>query len=42
MIRKNKDFNPNNCPVTACLNKIGGKWKTVVLLMTIRIDLVFL
>ena len=33
MMRKNKDFNPNNCPVTACLNKIGGKWKTVVLLM---------
>ena len=28
--RKNKDFNPNNCPVTACLNKIGGKWKTVI------------
>ena len=31
--RKNKDFNPNNCPVTACLNKIGGKWKTVIILM---------
>ena len=31
--RKNKDFNPNSCPVTACLNKIGGKWKTVIILM---------
>ena len=30
-IRKNKDFNPNNCPVTHCLNKIGGKWKPVVI-----------
>ncbi|MBE9460555.1 winged helix-turn-helix transcriptional regulator [Dyadobacter subterraneus] len=29
--RKNKDFNPNNCPVTHFLNKIGGKWKTLVL-----------
>lgn len=29
--RKNKDFNPNNCPVTHCLNKIGGKWKPVVI-----------
>lgn len=29
--RKNKDFNPNGCPVTHCLNKIGGKWKPVLL-----------
>ncbi len=29
--RKNKDFNPNNCPVTHCMNKIGGKWKPIVL-----------
>ena len=29
--RKNKDFNPNNCPVTHFLNKIGGKWKPLVL-----------
>ena len=29
--RKNKDFNPNNCPVTHFLNKIGGKWKILVL-----------
>lgn len=33
MKRKNKDFNPNNCPVTSCLNKIGGKWKPIVILM---------
>jgi DNA-binding HxlR family transcriptional regulator len=30
-IRKNKDFNPNNCPVTHCLNKIGGKWKILLI-----------
>ncbi|TAF65181.1 MAG: transcriptional regulator [Cytophagales bacterium] len=29
--RKNKDFNPNNCPVTYCINIIGGKWKPVIL-----------
>ena len=29
--RKNKDFNPNNCPVTTCMNKIGGKWKPIVI-----------
>src|ERR1700712_3890638 len=29
--RKNKDFNPNNCPVTHCLNKIGGKWKIMIM-----------
>ncbi|NKI32635.1 winged helix-turn-helix transcriptional regulator [Croceivirga thetidis] len=31
MVRKNKDFNPNGCPVTHCLNKIGGKWKPVII-----------
>ncbi len=30
-MRKNKDFNPNNCPVTYCLNRIGGKWKPVII-----------
>lgn len=30
-MRKSKDFNPNNCPVTHCLNLIGGKWKPVVI-----------
>lgn len=30
-IRKNKDFNPNNCPVTHCLNLIGGKWKIMII-----------
>ena len=29
--RKNKDFNPNNCPVTHCLNRIGGKWKPLIM-----------
>jgi DNA-binding HxlR family transcriptional regulator len=29
--RKNKEFNPNNCPVTHFYNKMGGKWKTVIL-----------
>lgn len=29
--RKTKDFNPNNCPVTTCMNKIGGKWKPVII-----------
>ncbi|WP_126652143.1 winged helix-turn-helix transcriptional regulator [Chryseobacterium aureum] len=29
--RKNKDFNPNNCPVTHFYNKVGGKWKTVIM-----------
>jgi DNA-binding HxlR family transcriptional regulator len=29
--RKNKDFNPYNCPVTHCMNKIGGKWKILIL-----------
>ncbi len=31
LMRKNKDFNPNNCPVTYCLNRIGGKWKPVLI-----------
>ena len=30
-MRKNKGFNPNNCPVTHCLNLIGGKCKPVVI-----------
>lgn len=30
-IRKNKHFNPNNCPVTHCLNLIGGKWKILLI-----------
>ncbi|MFZ6000395.1 MAG: winged helix-turn-helix transcriptional regulator [Bacteroidota bacterium] len=29
--RKTKDFNPNGCPVTFCLNTIGGKWKPVII-----------
>lgn len=29
--RKNKDFNPNNCPVTHFMNKVGGKWKPLIL-----------
>jgi len=29
--RKTKDFNPNGCPVTFCLNIIGGKWKPVII-----------
>ncbi|MET1259751.1 MAG: helix-turn-helix transcriptional regulator [Flavobacteriaceae bacterium] len=33
MVRKTKDFNPNGCPVTHCLNKIGGKWKPVILFL---------
>lgn len=31
--RKNKDFNPNGCPVTHCLNLIGGKWKPVIIFL---------
>ena len=30
MNRKNKDFNPNDCPVTHFMNKIGGKWKVLI------------
>jgi len=29
--RKNKDFNPNNCGVTHFLNRIGGKWKVLII-----------
>ncbi|MBB2145297.1 transcriptional regulator [Pedobacter sp. LMG 31464] len=29
--RKNKDFNPYNCGVTHFLNKVGGKWKVLVI-----------
>ncbi len=29
--RKTKDFTPNDCPVTYCLNIIGGKWKPVII-----------
>ena len=29
--RKNKDYNPTNCGVTHFLNKIGGKWKVLVI-----------
>ena len=28
--RKNKDFNPRNCGVTHFLNRIGGKWKVLI------------
>ena len=30
-MRKNKDFNPNNCPVTHFLNRVGGKWKIMIM-----------
>jgi DNA-binding HxlR family transcriptional regulator len=30
-IRKNKDYNPYNCPMTHCMNKIGGKWKMLII-----------
>jgi len=29
--RKNKDYNPYNCPVTHCMNLIGGKWKILII-----------
>jgi DNA-binding HxlR family transcriptional regulator len=29
--RKNRNFNPYNCPVTHCLNIIGGKWKILII-----------
>ncbi len=32
-IRKNKEFNPMNCCVTHFLNKVGGKWKVLVIHM---------
>jgi len=28
---KNKDFNPNNCPITYCLNIIGGRWMSLII-----------
>jgi DNA-binding HxlR family transcriptional regulator len=31
VVRKNKDFNPNNCGVTHFLNRIGGKWKVLII-----------
>jgi DNA-binding HxlR family transcriptional regulator len=31
MTRKNKDFNPFNCGVTHFLNRVGGKWKVLVI-----------
>ena len=31
MARKNKDFNPHNCGVTHFLNRIGGKWKVLII-----------
>lgn len=30
-VRKTREFRPNDCPVTHCLNKIGGKWKPVII-----------
>lgn len=30
-VRKTKDFNPFDCPVTHCMNKIGGKWKMLII-----------
>ena len=29
--RKNRTFNPYNCPVTHCMNLIGGKWKILII-----------
>jgi DNA-binding HxlR family transcriptional regulator len=29
--RKTKDYNPNKCGVTHFLNRIGGKWKVLVI-----------
>ena len=37
VVRKNKDFLPNNCPVGYCMNIIGGKWKPSIIHM-IRTD----
>jgi DNA-binding HxlR family transcriptional regulator len=30
-IRKLKNYNPGNCPVVYCLNKIGNRWKLLVI-----------
>lgn len=30
-LHKNNDFDPGNCPVTHCINKIGGRWKVLIL-----------
>lgn len=30
-LRKLKDFNPGNCPVVYCLNKIGNRWKLLII-----------
>ena|SRR5579859_4237274 len=35
-LRKTKDFTPNGCPVTYCMNLIGGKWKPVIIHMLRR------
>lgn len=29
--RKNRYFNPNKCGVTHFVNKVGGKWKVVII-----------
>ena len=29
--RKLKDYNPNNCPVIYSLNKIGNRWKLLII-----------
>jgi DNA-binding HxlR family transcriptional regulator len=31
IMRKNRSYNPNNCGVTHFLNRIGGKWKVLVI-----------
>jgi DNA-binding HxlR family transcriptional regulator len=31
IVRKNKDYNPFNCGVTHFMNKVGGKWKVLVI-----------
>lgn len=30
-LRKLKDYNPHNCPVVYSLNKIGNRWKLLVI-----------
>jgi DNA-binding HxlR family transcriptional regulator len=30
-IRKNKDFNPQKCGVTHFLNRVGGRWKVLII-----------